>query len=105
MRKRGEADIDERELVRKAGIVEELGMVDRMRKANPQASGNEMIRMIRESSLSDDAKAAGIRELEREREGAGGRELSAAGLREFRAYMTRATVICPTRKCVRLSLI
>ena len=83
--KRGEADIDERELVRKAGIVEELGMVDRMRKANPQASGNEMIRMIRESSLSDDAKAAGIRELEREREGAGGRELSAAGLREFRA--------------------
>ncbi len=85
VRKRGEADIDERELVRKAGIVEELGMVDRMRKANPQASGNEMIRMIRESSLSDDAKAAGIRELEREREGAGGRELSAAGLREFRA--------------------
>ena len=85
VRKRGEADIDERELVRKAGIVEELGMVDRMRKANPQASGNEMIRMIRESSLSDDAKAAGIRELERGREGAGGRELSAAGLREFRA--------------------
>ena len=85
VRSRGEADIDERELVRKAGVVEELGMVDRMRKANPQASGNEMIRMIRESSLSDDAKAAGIRELEREREGAGGRELSAAGLREFRA--------------------
>ncbi len=85
VRKRGEADIDERELVRKAGIVEELGMVDRMRKANPQASSNEMIRMIRESNLSDDAKTAGIKELEKEREGEGNEELSAAGLREFRA--------------------
>lgn len=85
VRKRGEADIDERELVRKAGIVEELGMVDRMRKANPQATSNEMISLIRESNLSDDAKTAGIEQLEKERESAGNKELSAAGLREFRA--------------------
>lgn len=85
VRKRGEADIDERELVRKAGIVEELGMVDRMRKANPQATSNEMISLIRESNLSDDAKTAGIEQLEKERESAGNNELSAAGLREFRA--------------------
>ena len=85
IRRRGEADIDERELVRKAGIIEELGLVDRMRRANPDASSNKMIRIIRESNLSEEAKAAGIKELEKEREGAGNAELSAAGLREFRA--------------------
>lgn len=85
VRKRARADIDERELVRKAGLTQELGMVDRVLEANPQYTSNEKIRIIRESNISDDAKAAAIQELEREREGKGNEKASAAGLRMFRA--------------------
>ncbi|MCH5278139.1 MAG: hypothetical protein J1E80_09980 [Desulfovibrionaceae bacterium] len=86
VRKRARADIDERELMRKAGLTQELGMVDRMLEANPQYTSNEKIRLIQESGISDEAKAAAVKELETQREGKGNAEASSAGLRAYRAF-------------------
>lgn len=80
------ADLDDKELVRKAGVVEELGLLDRTFEKNPNMTTTEKLSMIRTGNFSDDTKKAAEKSIMDTMEGKDNTAHSAAGLAAYRRW-------------------
>lgn len=80
------ADLDDKELVRKAGVVEELGLLDRTFEQNPNMTPTEKLSMIRTGNFSDDTKKAAEKSVMDAMEGKDNTAHSAAGLAAYRRW-------------------
>ena len=79
------ADLDDKELVRKAGVVEELGLLDRTFNQNPNMTPTEKLSMIRTGTFSDETKEKAEKEIMDQLEGKENTYASAMGARAIRA--------------------
>ena len=71
------AGLDEKELVRKAGVVEELGLLDRTFNQNPNMTPTEKLTVIRTGTFSDETKDKAEKEIMDQLEGKGNTYASA----------------------------
>lgn len=79
------AGLDEKELVRKAGVVEELRLLDRIFEQNPNMTPTEKLSMIRTGTFSDETKEKAEKEIMDQLEGKENTYASAMGARAIRA--------------------
>ena len=80
------ADLDDKELVRKAGVVEELGQLDRTFEQNPNMTTTEKLAMIRTGNFSDETKKKAEKSIMDVMEGKDNTAHSAAGLAAYRRW-------------------
>lgn len=80
------ADLDDKELVRKAGVVEELGQIDRTFEQNPNMTPTERLAMIRTGNFSDETKKTAEKSIMDAMEGKDNTAHSAAGLTAYRRW-------------------
>ena len=80
------ADLDDKELVRKAGVVEELGLLDRTFNQNPNMTPTEKLSMIRTGKFSDETKKKAEKSIMDAMEGKDNTAHSAAGLAAYRRW-------------------
>lgn len=80
------ADLDDKELVRKAGVVEELGLLDRTFEQNPNMTPTEKLAMIRTSNFSEETKKAAEKAIMDAMDGKDNTAHSAAGLAAYRRW-------------------
>lgn len=80
------ADLDDKELVRKAGVVEELGLLDRTFEQNPNMTTTEKLSMIRTGNFSDETKKKAEKSIMDTMEGKDNTTHSAAGLAAYRRW-------------------
>lgn len=80
------ADLDDKELVRKAGVVEELGLLDRTFEQNPNMTPTERLAMIRTGNFSDETKKTAEKSIMDAMEGKDNTAHSAAGLAAYRRW-------------------
>ena len=80
------ADLDDKELVRKAGVVEELGLLDRTFEQNPNMTPTEKLAMIRTGNFSDETKKKAEKAIMDAMEGKDNTAHSAAGLAAYRRW-------------------
>ena len=80
------ADLDDKELVRKAGVVEELGLLDRTFEQNPNMTPTQKLAMIRTGNFSDETKKTAEKSIMDAMEGKDNTAHSAAGLAAYRRW-------------------